>query len=212
MKYNGVNLNEVLEAHEKWLAGDPEGSRADFSRAALISEDLSNRDLRKADLSYSFLSGVNLSGTDLTGANIIETTFDIRRFLVYAPLYGGVLFSPETKIDHPLACPETGSFTAYKAVRDGYIVELFIPADAKRSSSTSNKCRCDKAKVVSIQNPDGGTADADIVHSIWNFDFIYRVGEMVTVPDFDECRWHECAPGIHFFVDREDAVDYLHSF
>lgn len=40
-------------------------------------------------------------------------------------------------------------------------------------------------------------------------DFIYRVGETVrpTSP-FSENRWEECAPGIHFFVTREEAERY----
>lgn len=25
---------------------------------------------------------------------------------------------------------------------------------------------------------------------------------------FDDNRWRECAPGIHFFMDRQDAVEY----
>lgn len=38
--------------------------------------------------------------------------------------------------------------------------------------------------------------------------FIYRVGETVSVDDFDNNRWNECAPGIHFFVTRDEAVKY----
>lgn len=32
--------------------------------------------------------------------------------------------------------------------------------------------------------------------------------ETVSVADFDENRWNECAPGIHFFITREEAVRY----
>jgi hypothetical protein len=32
---------------------------------------------------------------------------------------------------------------------------------------------------------------------------------MVTPDSFDEDRWHECAPGIHFFITRQEAVDYI---
>lgn len=28
------------------------------------------------------------------------------------------------------------------------------------------------------------------------------------VADFDENRWNECAPGIHFFITRDEAVRY----
>lgn len=39
--------------------------------------------------------------------------------------------------------------------------------------------------------------------------FFYRKGEMVSVPDFNEDRFKECAPGIHFFMERKDAEDYV---
>lgn len=38
--------------------------------------------------------------------------------------------------------------------------------------------------------------------------FIYRVGEVVEEPEFDENRWNECAKGIHFFINRQEAVRY----
>ena len=215
MVYNGNNLLEVLEAHKKWLAGDPEGSRADLFGKNLSGADLSSRDLSNADLRCTDFTGTDFTGADLSGAycrganfsgaNFTGTDFDSETS------FEGAVFSPDTKMDYPFACPETGSFTAYKAVR-GYIVELLIPADAKRSSSTGKKCRCDKAKVISIRNVNGGSVDTDTAHSIWNYDFIYRTGEMVTVPNFDECRWHECTSGIHFFMNWNDAVNFLYSY
>jgi hypothetical protein len=39
--------------------------------------------------------------------------------------------------------------------------------------------------------------------------FAYKVGDMVSVDDFDTNRWNECAPGIHFFITRQEAVDYI---
>lgn len=39
-------------------------------------------------------------------------------------------------------------------------------------------------------------------------DFVYKVGEMVSVDDFCKNRWEECAAGIHFFMNRKEAVDY----
>ena len=46
------------------------------------------------------------------------------------------------------------------------------------------------------------------IASDYNNDFIYRVGESVSVDDFDEDRKKECAPGIHFFITRQEAVDW----
>ena len=111
-------------------------------------------------------------------------------------------------VKYPIACPEKGSFTAFKKVRGNYIVELAIPEDALRCSATSRKCRCSKAKVISITNPDGSPTIVDVVYSNYDTGFSYKVGEIVEVDDFDPNRWHECAPGIHFFITRQEAVDY----
>ena len=93
-------------------------------------------------------------------------------------------------------------------MRGGYIVELEVPADAARSSATSRKCRCSHAKVISITNEDGSPANVDVVYSSHDGSFSYRVGEIVKPDAFDPNRWNECAPGIHFFITRQEAVDY----
>ena len=107
----------------------------------------------------------------------------------------------------PYACPDFGMFIGFKKA-SGRIVVLEIPEDAKRLSATGRKCRCDKAKVLEIQNIDGTPADVTEVCSDYRSDFVYRVGEIVNVPEFDEDRWNECSAGIHFFINRQEAVDY----
>ena len=108
---------------------------------------------------------------------------------------------------YPMVCPEKGSFTAFKKA-SGFIIELFIPSNAKRSSSTSRKCRCDKAKVMSITHLSGAKTDITEVMSGYDNNFVYKLGEYVEVKDFDDNRWNECAPGIHFFITRDEAVNY----
>lgn len=87
-------------------------------------------------------------------------------------------------------------------------VKLQIPEDARRSYAGGEKCRCDKAYVAEIQNADGTKADIETIHSNRDNNFVYTVGTTVEVPDFDDDRWNECAPGIHFFIDRRAAVEY----
>ena len=131
-----------------------------------------------------------------------------RANLCSADLYGADLRSANLYgAGCPLSCPEKGSFIGFKKA-SGYIVELLIPEDAKRSSATSRKCRCSKAIVVSITNKDGSEADVAIVTSSHDSSFKYTVGETVEVKDFDDNRWNECAPGIHFFITRDEAVQY----
>ena len=107
----------------------------------------------------------------------------------------------------PMACPEVGSYIAYKKA-SGVIVVLRILEDALRSSATGRKCRASKAEVLKIENLDGSPSDVDEVASSYDQNFIYRPGEVVSVDDFDTNRWKECASGIHHFINRQEAVDY----
>lgn len=128
----------------------------------------------------------NLYGADLTGAKI-ETSL-INKFF-------------------PICCPEYGAFTALKKA-SGKIVKLQIPEDAKRGSAFGRKCRASKAVCLEIQNIDGTNSGMAEIASNYDCNFMYRVGETVEVADFDDDRTHECAPGIHFFITRQEAVDY----
>ena len=197
MNVTEAELKIVLEKHALWLRNDLNGVPANLRGANLRGADLREADLRGADLCWANLSGANLSGADLRGADLYG-----------ANLYGANLREAKN-LNCPLACPERGSFIGFKKVRGNYIVELEILADAMRSSATGRKCRCSKAKVVSITNPDGSNAEETSACSGRDPNFIYSVGEIVEVKDFDTNRWNECAPGIHFFITRQEAIDYV---
>ena len=158
--------------------------------ANLSGADLRNADLRKADLSKADLCGANLSGANLNRANL-----------------SGAKNVPYI----PMVCPEEGDFTGWKKAegnKNTVIVKLHIPSDAKRSSATTRKCRCDKAEVIAIYNLDGAEAEETTCHSDYDNSFIYEVGKTVEVTDFNEDRWNECAKGIHFFINRQEAINY----
>jgi hypothetical protein len=128
-----------------------------------------------------------------------------RADLYEADLYGAknIPFLPQT-----IVCPEEGSFVGFKKVGKRYIVKLEIPAEAKRSSATKRKCRCEFAKVLSITNLDGTESNLSEVQNNNYASTTYRVGEMVYPDSFDEDRWNECSHGIHFFITRQEAVEY----
>ena len=156
---------------------------ADLCEADLRGANLREADLCEADLCEADLRGANLYGADLRGANLCGARGSY------------------------MACPTDGSFIGWKKA-SGYVVKLQIPEDARRSSAGGEKCRCDKAYVAEIQNVDGTKADIEAIHSNHDNNFVYAVGATVEVPDFDDDRWNECAPGIHFFIDRRAAVEY----
>ena len=62
--------------------------------------------------------------------------------------------------------------------------------------------------MLGIEQINGEPVDVTSVASNRDTDFIYTIGETVRVDNFDEDRTHECAPGIHFFITRQEAVDY----
>ena len=159
--------------------------------AASIHADLRDANLSGANLRDANLSGADLSDADLRGANLIGAD------LSDANLRGANNIF--------LQCPEIGQFTAFKKCQDNRIVTLLIPEDAKRSSSTSRKCRCDKAIVKAI---DDGKKQYETAVSSYSSNFIYKVGKEVSVDNFCENRWEECAAGIHFFITRKEAEGY----
>ena len=176
---------------------------ANLCGANLCEANLCEADLREANLCDANLRGANLCGANLCGANLCDANLRGAN-LCDANLRGADL--REAKGTY-MACPTDGSFIGWKKA-SGYIVKLQIPEDARRSSAGCEKCRCDKAFVIEIQNIDGSNAYIETICSDHDENFVYAVGATVEVSDFDDDRWNECAPGIHFFIDRRAAVEY----
>ena len=177
---------------------------ANLCDANLRDANLCDADLRDANLRDADLCGADLRDADLRGANLCDANLrgaDLRR----ADLRGAE-YNERTAM-YALACPEKGAFIGYKKA-GGLIVELQITETAKRSSATTRKCRCSEAVVLSITNLDGSDSGAPLITSNYDKNFIYKVGEKVSVSDFDENRWNECSTGIHFFITRDEAVRY----
>ena len=179
---------------------------ADLRGADLRGADLRGTNLRDVNLIDANLRGANLRVADLRGADLRDA--DLRDAnLIDANLRDAYLRDAKNVPFIPYACPDFGIFIGYKKA-SGYIVELEIPEDAKRLSATSRKCRCDKAKVLRILNTDRTVVDVAEVTSDRDSNFIYKVGEMVSVDNFNEDRWNECSTGIHFFINFQEAVNY----
>ena len=197
-------LNKILKNHKHWIAEDCEdweSMKANLRGADLYGANLYGANLRGADLYGANLYGANLCGANLRGADLYGAD------LYGANLCGANLRGAKNVPFIPYSCPDFGMFIGFKKAHD-HIVVLEIPEDAKRLSSTGRKCRCDKAKVLSIQNLDGSASGLSEIPSDYNDKFVYQVGEIVTVSNFNEDRWNECCTGIHFFINRQEAVDY----
>ena len=210
MTYTETELNEILRNHKHWILEDIDGwkeMRADLHGADLHGANLCGADLYGADLHGANLYGANLCGANLHGADLCGADLH-RADLCGADLCGADLRGATNIPFIPMTCPDTGTFVAWKKA-NGYIVKLEIPEDARRSSATGRECRCDKAKVIEIQELDGSPSELTEIASRYDRNFVYRVGEIAEEPKYDENRWKECAPGIHFFINRQEAVDYV---
>jgi hypothetical protein len=216
---NAEQLKALVEKHGKWLRDEEGGSRADLgganlsgadlSGANLIGADLIGANLIGADLSRANLSGANLSGADLSRANLSGADLS-RAYLSEANLSGANLIGADlsraylrgAKTDDKTQWPHfqlpQGELMAWKKVA-GKIVQLRIPAEAKRTASlVSRKCRAEYAIVVSIE---GG-------EPVSTRGLLYREGVGVRPDSYDDDPKAECTHGIHFFATRAEAEDY----
>ena len=155
--------------------------------------------------------GANFDNADLRSSQFYNCVFDdtdmreadLRKVKFQKCNTDGIIANPGTAGFWPV-CPVEGSFIGWKWA-DDCLVKLRIPEDARRSSGTSRKCRCDKAEVLEITK-DG--EPVEVTFSDHDYTFMYRVGKIVEEPKYDPDRWKTCAPGIHFFMTKEEAENY----
>lgn len=199
----GDNIEAILKEHGyDCLRGaclrDADLHGADMHGANLYDVDLRYADLSGADLRDAYLSCACLYGADLSDADLRDANY------------------VQLSIAKTSILPEEGDIIGWKkAYVDGtmlpksVIVKLLIPADAQRSNGTGRKCRASKARVLDLQDKQGNSLPPDTTaYSGHDTDFTYKKGETIHVEDFDTNRWKECAPGIHFFITRIEAVKY----
>ena len=216
----GENVGKILKTHgSDCLCGadlrDADLSRADLRGAKLRDADLSRADLRGAKLRGADLSGAYLCGAELRYADLRDA--DLRDvYLCDADLRGADLSGAklsELAVAQTSILPDEGDIIGWKkAYVDSMmpvIVKLLIPSDAQRSNATGRKCRASKARVLDLQDKQGHSLPPNTAaYSGHDTDFTYQKGETVSVENFDTDRWNECAPGIHFFITRIEAVEY----
>lgn len=193
---------------------------ADLTGADLRYAALRGANLAGANMTNSYLTGATLAGVNLAGADL--TCADMRNaYLAGADMEGANLEGADTKSANlagahiesgaiPMACPSDGAFIGWKKALgcgEAVLVKLLIPEDAKRSSATGRKCRCDKAKVIEILSMKDNK-ELKCAVSEHDDSFIYIKGKVVCEPNFCEDRFKECAAGIHFFIDRIEAEKY----
>ena len=164
---------------------------ANLQGADLIGANLQNANLRDADFRSAELLDANLRGANLRDANLAGVDLE------------GAIFSENWQIVPPMG----QSFAAFKKTRDVVVLELLIPGSAQRTSSLiGRKCRTNEALVVGVAH--GVANDTGIYKSLHRMDFTYEIGKTAREPAFDPDIRVECTAGIHFFLTKEEAIDY----
>lgn len=191
----------------------------DFTLSSFQNVNLERVNFENCSVENALFDGNSLHGANFQNANMKTAAFrgcDMRECnFKGANLYGAVL--EHAKLDDiqsdeatqwfRMHCPETGPILGYKKCVNDRVVQLLIPADAKRTSATRSSCRCSKAKVLSIKNFDE-TEEFEEAWSLVDENFVYRKGRWVEVKDFNEDRWMDSTTGIHFWMNRNEALGY----
>ena len=103
-----------------------------------------------------------------------------------------------------------GSIIGWKLCADNILVKLRIPEEAKRSNATGRKCRAEYADVIEMIDLKDKRRRVIEAVSTYDSTFKYTVGERVTPKEkWNEDRFDECASGIHFFITRIEAENYV---
>lgn len=166
-------------------------SEAKATRSIEIKHRWTDAVLFTADIPADTPSGMEMrvalekattSGANLSGANL----------------------SGAVGADYAIACtrilPE-GDLIGWKKCENDVIVKLRVPADAKRSHAFGRKCRAQFVDVLEV-------IGAEVGISMHDGKTEYRVGQRVTPDSFSEEWMEECAPGLHFFINRIEAEAY----
>lgn len=215
--HEGISFREMLFEDMDLSGWDLSG--IDFTLSSFRNVDLSGADLSRATVENVLLDGCSVRGAVFRNADMKTASMrccdmtgcDIRG----ADLFGAVLehakldgiISDEETRWFRMHCPKEGAILGYKKCVNDRLVQLLIPADAKRTSATLPSCRCSKAKVLTIKSFDSAK-EFDEAWSLVDENFVYHKGEWVEVLDFNEDRWMDSTTGIHFWMTREEAIRY----
>lgn len=204
-----------------------------FTAASIHASSFINCVFSRVTFDHCYLYEVSFINCWFKDCSFDDVNGDPGVFDVNCEFTGG---SPDTGKPYiPMACPDKGEFIGYKkaeAYVPGYlgdtgnvIVTLRIPASARRSSALGRKCRCEYAEVIDIEWADeylkktaeppkrAQSSYCPVVYSArgqkekW-VGLEYVLGSMVYPDSFDPDRWHECTNGIHFFINKQEAINY----
>ncbi len=206
---HGANLRGAdlhgADLHCAYLHG------ADLHCAYLHCADLRGADMGGANLRGAYLRGADLRGADLRGADMGGANLyraDLRGANLRGADLRGAKNIPELQLSETIIVPE-GDIIGWKKCNDNIIVKLLIPKEARRSNATGRKCRAEYVEVLELIDGNDKRRKVDVGISQRDGKTEYRKGETVKCDKWNEDRLRECAGGIHFFITRIEAENYI---
>ena len=203
----GLSEDDFIDEVTKFISADfrfVAFSSADFCSVDFRSVDFSSVDFSYADFSYVDFRYADFRFVDFSFVNFSFTDFRYADFS--SADFSSVDF--RSVIHNYKITPQEGEFIGWKK-SDKKILKLKI-INAKNVSGglIGRKLRTDKVEVLEIQDINGNILEEKEVCSDYNKNFIYRVGEIIEEKKYIHSDLVECVYGIHFFITREEAVDY----
>ena len=163
---------------------------ANLYNANLYNANLENANLYNANLRYANLYNANLRYANLENANLYNANLENANLDESEQARLGKIIKEKVIV--------------FKKCQQK-IVELELQVGSIVFSINNNKCRTNKAKVISI---DGDKTKGLTIASDHDSSFIYEVGKTIEIEDFNLMYNVECSTGIHFFYNREDAENW----
>lgn len=208
--FKGLNLSGSVLRHANLRRATFENCNlngADFSDNMMDHVAFYDCDIRGLNLENSKLRGASFRGNDMEGINLCGANI-YAAVLEDATNQDKVLTDENTKW-YEMACPPEGeAFIAWKCCTELRVVQMLVPRDAKRCMATMETGRVSKVKVLSIKSIDGSQTFT-WAQSTVDPDFYYETGKWLEPANgFQEDRWKDSSEGIHFFLERQQCVDY----
>jgi hypothetical protein len=97
------------------------------------------------------------------------------------------------------------------------ILVLLVSRNARRVSGlTSRKIRVEKVKVLGVESLEGKpfSLDPKVIESVeftskYDNKFKYKLNRWVSVLNFDDDIRNACGAGIHGFITKQEAIEYI---
>ncbi|MEE3420619.1 MAG: DUF5758 domain-containing protein [Lachnospiraceae bacterium] len=200
---SGKDLSNIDFSCTRFERVDFDGANmdgCDVKRCFFVDSSFHNVSLTNSDAEEASFRGIDLRGSDFSGTDFYSAGLEYSNM-------EGIITDEKTKWLGD-GVPKTGAFLAWKIGGNGRVIEMLVPAEAKRTCSTTEAGRCEYAKVLTITSVDFSET-YEWETALVDDDFLYEKGKMVYPANgFDPYPWMSDAAGIHFFTDRDMAISF----